>query len=106
LEYLVLLLCKEDASIHEIAGANRRQAANNSHQYILERFSRGNAIVRAGELVTDRYRVYNIPTEFIVDINGIIRYRDGVPEYLAAHLPDLLMPYVPSKAAAALVCTP
>jgi peroxiredoxin len=60
----------------------------------------------AGELVTDRYRVYNIPTEFIVDINGIIRYRDGVPEYLAAHLPDLLMPYVPSKAAAALVCTP
>ena len=60
----------------------------------------------AGELITDLYGVYNIPTEFIVDINGIIRYRDGVPEYLAAHLPDLLMPYVPSKATAALVCAP
>jgi peroxiredoxin len=60
----------------------------------------------ADEVITDRYRVYNIPTEFIVDTYGIIRYRDGVPEYLAAHLPDLLMPYVPSKTAAPLVCTP
>ena len=60
----------------------------------------------AGELITDLYGVYNIPTEFIVDINGIIRYRDGVPEYLAAHLPDFLIPYVPSKAEAPLVCTP
>ena len=59
-----------------------------------------------GELITDRYRVYNVPTEFIVDINGIIRYRDGVPEYLAAHLPDWLLPYVPSKATASLACTP
>ncbi len=58
-----------------------------------------------GVLVTDRYRVSTVPTEFIVDINGIIRYRDGVPEYLAAHLPDWLMPYVPSKKAAALACT-
>ena len=41
-----------------------------------------------GEHITDDYGVYNVPTEFIVDINGIIRYRDGVPEYLAAHLPD------------------
>ncbi len=60
----------------------------------------------ASELITDRYRVYNVPTEFIVDINGIIRYRDGVPEYLAAHLPDWLLPYVPSKATASLACTP
>ena len=59
----------------------------------------------AGELITDRYWVYNVPTEFIVDINGIIRYRDGVPEYLAAHLPDWLLPYVPSKATASLACT-
>jgi peroxiredoxin len=60
----------------------------------------------AGELITDRYRVYNVPTEFIVDINGIVRYRDRVPEYLAAHLPDWLLPYVPSKATASLACTP
>lgn len=59
----------------------------------------------ASELITDRYRVFNVPTEFIVDINGIIRYRDGVPEYLAAHLPDWLLPYVPSKKSAALACT-
>ena len=57
-----------------------------------------------GELITDRYRVLNVPTEFIVDINGTIRYRDGVPEYLAAHLPDWLLPYVPSKETAQLVC--
>jgi hypothetical protein len=60
----------------------------------------------AGELVTDKYRVFNVPTEFIVDLDGIIRYRDGVPEYLAAHLPDWLLPYVPSEKTAALVCTP
>lgn len=59
----------------------------------------------AGELITDRYQVFNVPTEFIVDVNGVIRYRDGVPEYLAAHLPDWLLPYVPSKKTAVLVCT-
>ena len=58
----------------------------------------------AGELITDSYQVFNVPTEFIVDIDGIIRYRDRVPEYLAAHLPDWLLPYVPSKSAAQLVC--
>lgn len=59
-----------------------------------------------GEIITDRYRVVNVPTEFIVDIDGIVRYRDRVPEYLAAHLPDWLLPYVPSKKVAALACTP
>ena len=59
-----------------------------------------------GELITDKYDVYNVPTEFIVDINGVIRYRDGVPKYLAAHMPDWLLPYVPSKKTAALACTP
>jgi len=59
-----------------------------------------------GELITDQYDVFNVPTEFIVDIDGIIRYRDGVPEYLAAHMPDWLLPYLPSEETAALVCTP
>lgn len=59
-----------------------------------------------GELVTDQYEVRNVPAEFIIDIDGIIRYRNKVPEYLAAHLPDWLLPYVPSKKTAALVCTP
>ena len=57
-----------------------------------------------GELITDRYRVVNVPTEFIVDVNGVIRYRDGVPEYLAAHLPDWLSSYVPSNDIAQLSC--
>jgi len=59
----------------------------------------------AGEIVTDQYRVLKVPTEFIVDINGIVRYRDRVPEYVTAHLPDWLLPYVPSKKTAALACT-
>jgi peroxiredoxin len=59
----------------------------------------------AGELITDRYDVFNVPTEFIVDVNGIIRYRDRVPEYLAAHIPDWLLPYVPSMNETQLVCT-
>jgi len=60
-----------------------------------------------GELVTDLYGVYNVPTEFIIDIDGVIRYRDGVPKFLAAHLPDMLLPYVPSKSTAnAFACTP
>jgi len=58
-----------------------------------------------GALITDRYRVNNVPTEFIVDINGIVRYRDRVPEYLAAHLPDWLLPYVPSESTPPLACT-
>ena len=59
-----------------------------------------------GELITDQYDVRNVPAEFIVDIDGIIRYRNKVPEYLAAHLPDWLLPYVPSTKTAASVCTP
>ena len=43
-----------------------------------------------GESVTDQYQVFKVPTEFIVDINGMIRYRDSLPEYLVAHLPDWL----------------
>ena len=58
----------------------------------------------AGELITDRYQVINVPTEFIVDVDGIIRYRNGVPEYVAAHLPDWLLPYVPSRNEAPQVC--
>jgi hypothetical protein len=57
-----------------------------------------------GELITDQYDVFKVPTEFIVDINGVIRYRDGLPEFLAAHLPDWLSPYVPSKDTPQLAC--
>ena len=58
----------------------------------------------AGESVTDQYRVLKVPTEFIVDINGIIRFRDSVPEYVATHLPDWLLPYISPKDTAQLVC--
>jgi peroxiredoxin len=44
-----------------------------------------------GELITDRYQVTAVPTEFIVDINGVIRYRNSVPDYVVAHLPDWLV---------------
>lgn len=40
------------------------------------------------ERVTDHYQVSAVPTEFIVDTNGVIRYRNSVPEYVVAHLPD------------------
>jgi peroxiredoxin len=46
-----------------------------------------------GEALTDRYAVSAVPTEFIIDINGVIRYRDGIPEYLAAHIPDWFQTY-------------
>ena len=46
-----------------------------------------------GEALSERYAVYGVPTEFIIDIDGIIRYRDGVPEYLAAHIPDWFQTY-------------
>lgn len=41
-----------------------------------------------GKLITDRFGVINVPAEFIIDVNGIIRYRNRVPEYPIAHLPD------------------
>jgi peroxiredoxin len=41
-----------------------------------------------GKLITDRFGVINVPTELIIDVNGIIRYRNRVPEYPIAHLPD------------------
>jgi peroxiredoxin len=43
------------------------------------------------ELITDRYQVSAVPTEFIVDVNGVIRYRNSVPKYVVAHLPDWLV---------------
>ncbi len=41
-----------------------------------------------GKKVTDLYGVWGTPTEFIIDINGIIQHRDGVPEELITHLAD------------------
>jgi peroxiredoxin len=35
-----------------------------------------------GKIITDRYGVWGTPTEFIIDINGVIQYRDGVPDDL------------------------
>ena len=39
-----------------------------------------------GKKVTDLYNVWGTPTEFMVDINGIIVHRDGVPDNLSEHL--------------------
>ncbi|TAA45834.1 peroxiredoxin family protein [Corallincola spongiicola] len=39
-----------------------------------------------GAQVTDQYGVWGTPTEFIVDINGVIQHRDGVPKQLVSHL--------------------
>lgn len=39
-----------------------------------------------GEIVTDLYNVWGTPTEFIIDINGIIQHRDGVPGNLSDYL--------------------
>ena len=45
-----------------------------------------------GKLITDRFDVTNVPAEFIIDVNGIIRYRNSVPDYPIAHLPDWSVP--------------
>ncbi len=39
-----------------------------------------------GKKVTDLYGVWGTPTEFIIDINGVVIHRDGVPDNLAEHL--------------------
>jgi len=39
-----------------------------------------------GKKVTDLYGVWGTPTEFIIDINGMIIHRDGVPDRLSEHL--------------------
>lgn len=39
-----------------------------------------------GKKVTDLYGVWGTPTEFIIDIDGVIRHRDGVPDSLKEHL--------------------
>ncbi|MFK8013666.1 MAG: peroxiredoxin family protein [Marinicellaceae bacterium] len=41
-----------------------------------------------GKKVTDLYNVWGTPTEFIIDINGVIKHRDGVPEKLEDNLND------------------
>ena len=41
-----------------------------------------------GKKVTDLYNVWGTPTEFIIDINGVIKHRDGVPEKLEDSLSD------------------
>jgi len=38
------------------------------------------------ERITDLYNVHGVPTEFIIDINGRIVHRDGVPERLADYV--------------------
>jgi peroxiredoxin len=39
-----------------------------------------------GKGITQLYNVHGVPTEFIVDINGIIKHRDGVPDRLEDHI--------------------
>ena len=39
-----------------------------------------------GKKVTDLYNVWGTPTEFIIDINGVIQHRDKVPEKLEDYL--------------------
>lgn len=39
-----------------------------------------------GKKVTDAYGVWGTPTEFIIDINGMVQYRDGVPDDIENHL--------------------
>ena len=39
-----------------------------------------------GKKVTDLYGVWGTPTEFIIDINGVIQHRDGVPEDIETQL--------------------
>lgn len=41
-----------------------------------------------GKTVTDLYNVWGTPTEFIIDINGVIQHRDGVPDKLEDYLGD------------------
>ena len=41
-----------------------------------------------GKKVTDLYNVWGTPTEFIIDINGIIQHRDGVPDKLEDNLSE------------------
>ncbi|MGB0893200.1 MAG: peroxiredoxin family protein [Parashewanella sp.] len=36
--------------------------------------------------ITKRYDVWGAPTEFIIDINGVVRHRDNIPEILSMHL--------------------
>lgn len=47
-----------------------------------------------GKIITDRYGVWGTPTEFIIDINGIIQYRDGVPDDLQPLLSQWNTPLV------------
>ena len=39
-----------------------------------------------GKRVTDLYGVWGTPTEFIIDINGVIIHRDDVPTDISEHL--------------------
>ena len=40
----------------------------------------------AEQKITNLYNVHGVPTEFIIDINGKIVHRDGVPEKLADYV--------------------
>lgn len=42
----------------------------------------------AGKKVTDLYAVWGTPTEFIIDINGVIQHRDGLPDKLTDYLTE------------------
>ncbi len=48
-------------------------------------------------VVTKSYKVSAVPTEFIIGTDGIVRYRDSVPKYVAAHIPDWFQSYTPGS---------
>jgi peroxiredoxin len=50
-----------------------------------------------GKIITDRYGIWGTPTEFIIDINGIIQYRDNVPDDLQPLLSKWNTPVILSE---------
>lgn len=73
IEIIAINTTRED-SISEIKSFNKRFQINYPVAF------------DSGEKVTDLYNVWGTPTEFIIDINGIIRYRDDVPDKLEDYL--------------------
>lgn len=54
--------------------------------------------------VTDLYGVWGTPTEFIIDINGVIKHRDGVPDNIQAYLAQWNNPKAPTQLAVVADC--
>ena len=82
--FFFLILCVAEISAQDTT--SKKDSVEESLEF-KDRFSINYPLAfDHGKKITDLYNVWGTPTEFIIDINGIVQHRDAIPDKLEDYL--------------------